>query len=166
MGGEVLGGRRGAPGGAQQDHLLGGRSAPARPPGRRPGGRPCSRSDRPAGWSGRSRAGRNGIRTLAAGDALLGSSVTRRLLAESARATPVEPPPDTARRPAPLTERERALLLLLGRGLSNAEIAGRLPIGEAPVQTHVGRVLDRLGLRDRVHAVVFAFDHGRCGRAG
>ncbi|CAM5591019.1 HTH luxR-type domain-containing protein OS=Streptomyces aurantiogriseus OX=66870 GN=GCM10010251_55830 PE=4 SV=1 [Streptomyces aurantiogriseus] len=52
------------------------------------------------------------------------------------------------------------MLLLLGRGLSNAEIAGRLHIGEATVKTHVGRVLDKLGLRDRVHAVVFAFDRG------
>ncbi|MFI5794493.1 response regulator [Streptomyces sp. NPDC051677] len=102
----------------------------------------------------------DGIRTLAAGDALLGPSVTRRLLAEFARAAPVEPAPDTARRLSRLTEREHAVLLLLGRGLSNAEIAGRLHIGEATVKTHVGRVLDKLALRDRVHAVVFAFDHG------
>ncbi|MGJ5895002.1 response regulator [Streptomyces niveiscabiei] len=101
-----------------------------------------------------------GIRTLAAGEALLGPSVTRRLLAEFARATPLEPSPETARRLARLTEREHGVLLLLGRGLSNAEIAGRLHIGEATVKTHVGRVLEKLGLRDRVHAVVFAFDHG------
>jgi len=101
-----------------------------------------------------------GIRTLAAGDALLGPTVTRRLLAEFARATPAQPSPDTARRLARLTEREHGVLLLLGRGLSNAEIAGRLHIGEATVKTHVGRVLEKLGLRDRVHAVVFAFDHG------
>ncbi|MFM9613169.1 response regulator [Streptomyces niveiscabiei] len=101
-----------------------------------------------------------GIRTLAAGEALLGPSVTRRLLAEFARATPLEPSPETARRLARLTEREHDVLLLLGRGLSNAEIAARLHIGEATVKTHVGRVLEKLGLRDRVHAVVFAFDHG------
>ncbi|QNP74463.1 response regulator transcription factor [Streptomyces roseirectus] len=101
-----------------------------------------------------------GIRTLAAGDALLGPTVTRRLLAEFARATPVEPSPEVARRLARLTEREHGVLLLLGRGLSNAEIAARLHIGEATVKTHVGRVLEKLGLRDRVHAVVFAFDHG------
>ena len=101
-----------------------------------------------------------GIRTLAAGEALLGPSVTRRLLAEFARATPLEPSPETARRLARLTEREHDVLLLLGRGLSNAEMAGRLHIGEATVKTHVGRVLEKLGLRDRVHAVVFAFDHG------
>lgn len=101
-----------------------------------------------------------GIRTLAAGEALLGPSVTRRLLAEFARATPLEPAPEMARRLARLTEREHGVLLLLGRGLSNAEIAVRLHIGEATVKTHVGRVLEKLGLRDRVHAVVFAFDHG------
>ncbi|MBE8475420.1 response regulator, partial [Streptomyces justiciae] len=102
----------------------------------------------------------DGIRTLAAGEALLGPSVTRRLLAEFARATPGDPAPETARRLARLTGREREVLLLLGRGLANAEIAERLQVGEATVKTHVGRVLDKLGLRDRVHAVVFAFDHG------
>ncbi|MDT7843346.1 response regulator transcription factor [Streptomyces justiciae] len=102
----------------------------------------------------------DGIRTLAAGEALLGPSVTRRLLAEFARATPADPAPETARRLARLTGREREVLLLLGRGLANAEIAERLQVGEATVKTHVGRVLDKLGLRDRVHAVVFAFDHG------
>ncbi|MFJ8106118.1 response regulator [Streptomyces sp. NPDC096132] len=101
-----------------------------------------------------------GVRTLAAGDALLGPSVTRRLLAEFARSTAPPPTPETALRLARLTGREQAVLLLLGRGLSNAEIAGRLHIGEATVRTHVGRVLEKLGLRDRVHAVVFAFDHG------
>ncbi|MFG3024161.1 response regulator transcription factor [Streptomyces sp. NPDC048254] len=83
-----------------------------------------------------------------------------------ARATPVEPDPETARRLARLTGREREVLLLLGRGLSNAEIAGRLHVGEATVKTHVGRVLDNLALRDRVHAVVFAFDHGRVRPGG
>lgn len=101
-----------------------------------------------------------GVRTLAAGDALLGPSVTRRLLAEFARSTPATPPPETACRLSRLTDREREVLLLLGRGLSNAEIAARLHVGEATVKTHVSRVLDKLDLRDRVHAVVFAFDHG------
>ncbi|PZF86488.1 response regulator [Jiangella anatolica] len=102
----------------------------------------------------------DGIRTVAAGEALLGPSVTRRLLAEFARSAPVPPDPATARRLAQLTEREHDVLLLLGRGLSNAEIADRLHIGAATVKTHVTRVLDKLGLRDRVHAAVFAFDHG------
>jgi DNA-binding NarL/FixJ family response regulator len=102
----------------------------------------------------------DGIRTLASGDALLGPSVTRRLLAEFARSTPAAPAPETARRLSRLTEREHDVLLLLGRGLSNQEIAARLHIGEATVKTHVARVLDKLALRDRVHAVVFAFDHG------
>ncbi|GCB42947.1 response regulator transcription factor [Streptomyces sp. NL15-2K] len=101
-----------------------------------------------------------GIRTLAAGEALLGPTVTRRLLAEFARSTPPSPAPETARRLARLTDRERDVLLLLGRGLSNPEIAARLHVGEATVKTHVGRVLGKLELRDRVHAVVFAFDHG------
>lgn len=102
----------------------------------------------------------DGIRTLAAGEALLGPSITRRLLAEFARATPAAPQPEITRRLSRLTVREHDVLLLLGRGLSNAEIAARLHIGEATVKTHVTRVLDKLALRDRVHAVVFAFDHG------
>ncbi|MFJ8795156.1 response regulator [Streptomyces sp. NPDC102462] len=102
----------------------------------------------------------DGIRTLAAGEALLGPSITRRLLAEFARATPAAHQPEITRRLSRLTGREHGVLLLLGRGLSNAEIAARLHIGEATVKTHVTRVLDKLALRDRVHAVVFAFDHG------
>ncbi|MFE0148628.1 response regulator transcription factor [Nonomuraea sp. NPDC059007] len=61
---------------------------------------------------------------------------------------------------ARLTAREHEVLLLLGRGMSNAEISARLHIGETTTKTHVKRVLDKLGLRDRVHAAVFAFDHG------
>lgn len=101
-----------------------------------------------------------GIRTLAAGDALLGPSVTRRLLAEFARATPASPGPEIRHRLKQLTEREHEVLLLLGRGLSNAEISARLHVGEATAKTHVKRILDKLGLRDRIQAVVFAFDHG------
>ncbi|OHV60840.1 DNA-binding response regulator [Pseudofrankia sp. BMG5.36] len=101
-----------------------------------------------------------GIRTLAAGDALLGPSVTRRLLAEFARATPASPGPEIRHRLNKLTEREHEVLLLLGRGLSNAEISARLHVGEATAKTHVRRILDKLGLRDRIQAVVFAFDHG------
>ncbi|PRY59714.1 MULTISPECIES: response regulator [Glycomyces] len=109
-----------------------------------------------------------GVRTLAAGEALLGPSVTRRLLAEFARNAPVEPAPEVRRRLDRLTERETEVLLLLGRGRSNAEIAAALFVGEATVKTHVKRVLAKLGLRDRIHAAVFAFDHGliRPGEGG
>ncbi|MFD8598145.1 response regulator [Kitasatospora sp. NPDC059646] len=101
-----------------------------------------------------------GIRTVAAGDALLGPSVTRRLLAEFARSAPPGGSAAGRRALAALTPRERQVLELLGRGRSNAEIAAALHLGEATVKTHVRRVLDKLGVRDRVHAVVFAFDHG------
>ncbi|OKJ15927.1 response regulator [Kitasatospora sp. CB01950] len=101
-----------------------------------------------------------GVRTVAAGEALLGPSVTRRLLAEFARSAPPGGSAAGGRVLARLTPRERQVLELLGRGRSNAEIAAALHLGEATVKTHVRRVLDKLGVRDRVHAVVFAFDHG------
>ncbi|MET9914192.1 helix-turn-helix transcriptional regulator [Streptomyces sp. NPDC006476] len=82
-------------------------------------------------------------------------SITRRRLAEFARATPAALPPEITRRLSRHTDREHDVLLLLGRGLSNAEIAERLHIGQAAVKTHVARVLDKIALRDRVHAVVF-----------
>ncbi|WP_331457834.1 MULTISPECIES: response regulator transcription factor [Kitasatospora] len=102
----------------------------------------------------------DGIRTVASGEALLSPSVTRRVLAEFARAAP--PPPSPAVRAVldRLTPREHQVLRLLGRGRSNPEIAAALYLGEATVKTHVRRVLDKLGVRNRVHAVVFAFDHG------
>jgi DNA-binding NarL/FixJ family response regulator len=97
------------------------------------------------------------VRTVAAGDALLAPSVTRRLIEEFSR------------RPGPLaatdelhalTERELDVLKLMARGLSNAEIAERLFLGETTVKTHVGRVLMKLGVRDRVQAVVLAYESG------
>ena len=99
------------------------------------------------------------IRVVAAGDALLSPSVTRRLLDRVAQ---VLPGPD---RPAPadlagLTERELDVLRLMARGLSNAEIAEELVVGETTVKTHVSRVLMKLGLRDRVQAVVLAYETG------
>ncbi len=96
------------------------------------------------------------IHVLAAGDALLAPSVTRRLLTEFA-ARP------GARRPAELDEltaRETEVLRLLAKGLSNSEIAGELYLGETTVKTHVGHVLMKLGVRDRVQAVVLAYESG------
>ncbi|MFW5473037.1 response regulator [Knoellia sp. CPCC 206450] len=96
------------------------------------------------------------IRAAAAGDAVLSPAVARRLGAELA----------SARRPAvpdtvdALTPREREVLLLMAEGASNAEIAGRLFIGEGTVKTHVARVLDKLGVRDRLQAVVVAYRTG------
>jgi DNA-binding NarL/FixJ family response regulator len=97
------------------------------------------------------------IRVVAAGDALLAPSVTRRLIEEVSR-TRVQPvaPPGLAT----LTDREREVLGLVARGLSNAEIADALVLGETTVKTHVGRVLTKLGLRDRVQAVVLAYESG------
>ena len=99
------------------------------------------------------------IRVVAAGEALLAPSITRRLIARFAIAAPPTP---TARAGEleRLTSRERDVLLLLGEGLSNTEIGQRLFIGEATVKTHVARVLAKLELRDRVQAVVFAHRSG------
>ncbi|RFS80941.1 DNA-binding response regulator [Actinomadura spongiicola] len=99
------------------------------------------------------------VRTIASGEGLLGPSVTRRLLVEFARTSPAPPDTDTRRRLDRLTDREREVLLLMGRGLSNAEISARLYISEATTKTHVKRVLAKLDLRDRIQAVVFAFDN-------
>jgi DNA-binding NarL/FixJ family response regulator len=96
------------------------------------------------------------IRTVAAGDALLASTVTRRLVERQLR----RPDPAASDRLAELTEREREILALVGRGLSNAEIAGRLTLGESTVKTHIGRVFDKLDLRDRAQAVVVAYETG------
>ena len=97
------------------------------------------------------------IRTVASGDALLAPSVTRRLVEEFARRPGAPTPSDAAER---LTDREREVLVLLARGMTNAEIAEALFVGEATVKTHVSNVLTKLGLRDRVQAVVFAYENG------
>jgi DNA-binding NarL/FixJ family response regulator len=99
------------------------------------------------------------VRVVAAGDALLSPEVTRRLLDRVGRRlpAPVAAQPDAL---ADLTEREREVLELLARGLSNSEIAAALVVGEATVKTHVSRVLAKLGLRDRVQAVVLAYEIG------
>ncbi len=97
------------------------------------------------------------IQAVAAGDALLAPSVTRRLIAQFARprTTPATSSPLTH-----LTDRETEVLKLLADGLSNAEIATQLFVGETTVKTHVARILAKLGVRDRVQAVVVAYRHG------
>jgi DNA-binding NarL/FixJ family response regulator len=99
------------------------------------------------------------------GDALLAPSITRRLVerfAPAGRAAAAPPGPAGAAAPglAALTPREREVLGLIARGLSNAEIAATLTLSEATVKTHVARILAKLGLRDRVQAVVLAYETG------
>jgi DNA-binding NarL/FixJ family response regulator len=107
------------------------------------------------------------IHTVAAGDAVIAPGMLGRLLD---RFGPVLPDPAEAAAVAPdgLTEREREVLVEMARGYSNAEIAARLSVSETTVKTHVGRVLGKLGLRDRVQAVVLAYESGliRPGRDG
>jgi DNA-binding NarL/FixJ family response regulator len=98
------------------------------------------------------------IRVVHGGDALLSPSITRRLIEDfAARIEPLEAQPALLES---LTPREREVLVLVARGLSNGEIAERLVVTEATVKSHVGSVLLKLGLRDRVQAVVFAYEHG------
>jgi DNA-binding NarL/FixJ family response regulator len=97
------------------------------------------------------------VRTVAAGDALLHPALTRRLVERFVQGPPPGGRPAVL---AGLTERETEVLRLVGRGLSNTEIAAELFLGEATVKTHLGRVLTKLGLRDRVQAVVMAYESG------
>jgi DNA-binding NarL/FixJ family response regulator len=101
----------------------------------------------------------NAVRVIASGDALLAPSVTRLLIDEVSRRPAVDPT-TVAPGLADLTERELEVLRLIARGMSNAEIAEQLYLGEATVKTHVGRVLTKLDLRDRVQAVVAAYESG------
>jgi DNA-binding NarL/FixJ family response regulator len=102
------------------------------------------------------------IRVVAAGEALLAPSITRRLIATFTGAPPPRAPEPVVVPPGvgELTTRELEVLVLLADGLSNAEIAARLFLGEATVKTHVARVLMKLGVRDRVQAVIVAFRAG------
>jgi len=104
------------------------------------------------------------IRTVHRGDAVIAPSSTKRLLEHLVTALPPDEPgapTDPARLAvADLTDREREVLGLIARGLTNTEIANQLYVGEATVKTHVSRVLLKLGLRDRVQAVVFAYECG------
>ncbi len=97
------------------------------------------------------------VRVVAGGDALLAPSVTRRIIAECLRRPPRRPTHGALDR---LTEREVEVLRLLAKGSSNAELAAELFVGEGTVKTHVSNVLAKLGLRDRVQAVVFAYETG------
>lgn len=119
------------------------------------------------------------VQVLARGDALLSPEITRRVIerfaqssatspadvAATARMEPATPHTGLASRAEPaavgeLTDREREVFELIALGLANAEIAGRLFLGEATVKTHVSKVLQKLGLRDRIQAVVYAYEHG------
>jgi DNA-binding NarL/FixJ family response regulator len=104
------------------------------------------------------------IRTVAGGDAVIAPSVTRRLLETFAHRFPdgsdEEAPPATADVLAPLTDREREVFVQMAAGLTNAEIADQLTLSDATVKTHVGRILAKLGLRDRVQAVILAYENG------
>jgi DNA-binding NarL/FixJ family response regulator len=98
------------------------------------------------------------IHVVHGGEALLSPSITRRLVEDfAARTPPLDPPAALLEE---LTPREREVLVLVARGYSNGEIAKRLVVTEATVKSHVGSVLLKLGLRDRVQAVVFAYEHG------
>ena len=96
------------------------------------------------------------IRTVHSGSAVIAASATRDLFAHFAAAAPRPVPPAYG----DLTDREKEIFALAARGLSNAEIAGREYLSEATVKTHISRILSKLGLRDRVQLVVFAFEHG------
>ncbi|GAA4194105.1 response regulator transcription factor [Microbacterium oryzae] len=99
----------------------------------------------------------NAVRVVAGGDALLAPEVTRRVIERHARTTPTPAP---AASEVPLTDREAEVLQLLAQAMSNSEIARALFIGEATVKTHVSNVLLKLGVRDRVAAIVYAHRHG------
>jgi len=104
------------------------------------------------------------VRVVAAGDALLAPSVTRRMIEHFAARRPRAPRSGAALRG--LTDREREVLVLIARGRSNTEIGADLFIAEQTVKTHVGKVFAKLGLRDRVQAVILAYDAGLVEPAG
>jgi DNA-binding NarL/FixJ family response regulator len=97
------------------------------------------------------------VRIVASGDALLAPAVTRAVVEEFARRRPAPPPPRAVEE---LTPREREVLGLVVRGLSNPEICAQLVISEATAKTHVARILQKLGLRDRVQVVIYAYESG------
>lgn len=103
-----------------------------------------------------------GIRAVACGDAVIAPRLTRRLLDTYAQQLPAPAYERTADDPrvASLTEREREILIAIGRGWTNSEIAERLVLSQSTVKTHVGRVLAKIGARDRIQAVILAYDLG------
>ncbi|MFI6403675.1 response regulator [Streptomyces sp. NPDC050548] len=108
-----------------------------------------------------------GIRAVASGDAVIAPALTRRLLDAYAQHLPKHSPESPTAAPATddprirsLTEREREILLAIGQGWTNGEIAERLFVSESTVKTHVGRVLAKVGARDRIQAVILAYDLG------
>ncbi|MFF8637070.1 response regulator [Streptomyces pilosus] len=105
----------------------------------------------------------SGIRSVATGDAVVAPSLTRRLLDAYAHRLPAGSAtagaaPDEDPRLSTLTEREREILTVIGKGWTNTEIAGRLHLAESTVKTHVGRILAKTGSRDRIQAVILAYD--------
>lgn len=102
------------------------------------------------------------VRAVHRGDAVLSPRVTRELISRASRLAPAD---SASRLVASLTERELDVFLAMGRGLTNAEIAASLFLGESTVKTHVGRILAKLGARDRVHAVILAHRSGLVGPA-
>ncbi|MFB6674805.1 response regulator [Streptomyces sp. NPDC056390] len=102
-----------------------------------------------------------GIRAVAVGDAVIAPALTRRLLYEFARLVPPRANgSDEEPKLSSLTDREREILVAIGKGWTNGEIATRFVLSESTVKTHVGRVLSKIGARDRIQAVIFAYDHG------
>ncbi|MEV8326398.1 response regulator [Kitasatospora sp. NPDC059811] len=100
------------------------------------------------------------IRAVHGGDAVVAPTTTRRMIDRFAEVLPTPQSAPGSDALGPLTEREREVFLLVAQGLSNGEIAARLVLSEATVKTHVGRILAKLGLRDRVQAVVLAYEAG------
>jgi DNA-binding NarL/FixJ family response regulator len=103
------------------------------------------------------------IRAVAVGDAAISSRVSRRMLDLFSHRIPSGPPSGGDEAVAALTPREQEILSAIGGGLNNTEIGRALFVTESTVKTHVGRILMKLGLRDRVHAVIFAYEHGLAG---
>ncbi|MFE6226785.1 MULTISPECIES: response regulator transcription factor [unclassified Streptomyces] len=99
-----------------------------------------------------------GVRVVAAGEALLAPTVTKRLITEFARAADTAPKAPAVAQIGELTERETEVLVLIAQGLSNQEIAAHLVVAESTIKTHVSRILVKLGLRDRTQAAVFAYE--------